>query len=154
MRLTDLITLERVRVPLEGTSKDAVIRALLDLVPLGDDKIRAATWRAIQNREMLMSTGIGNGIAIPHGMVPYPIDIVGALGVTAEPVEFEAVDGRPVRLVFLLVGDENDPGKDIKALARIARLLHREEFRHALLTATSPEEAMGAIEQEEARHKI
>jgi len=154
MRMTEFLALSQIRVPLEGRSKEEVIEELLDLVPLPGKEDRDKVYRAVMEREKLMSTGIGNGIAIPHGIVPLRIQLTAALGIAPAPIDFNAIDGQPVRLVFLLVGDEADPGKDIRALARIARLLHREEFRRSLMEARSPEEAMKTIEEEEKRHRI
>ena len=101
-----------------------------------------------------MSSGIGQGIALPHGFWTRETPFAGALGITAQPIEFGSIDGMPVQIVFLLVCDEEHTNTKLKALARISRLLHREDFRKGLAASTSVEEAMQAIVDEEARHRI
>jgi mannitol/fructose-specific phosphotransferase system IIA component (Ntr-type) len=152
--MTEFLSPSHIRVPLQGATKEEVVRELLALIPMADEATRDEVFQAVMNREALMSTGIGNGIAIPHGIVPLSVGLTAALGISARPLDFAAIDGKPVNLVFLLVGEESNPGKNVKALARIARLLHREAFREALAGASSPEAAMGIIEEEEARHRI
>ncbi len=153
MRITDLISESNIRVGLTARTKPELIRELIDVLPLSSET-RQETVRAVMEREKLLSTGIGNGIAIPHGIAPVPGEVVAALGITAEPVDFDAIDERPVRLVFLLVADEAHHNTHMKALARISRLLHSEDFRQALWHSTSVSEAMNAIRSEEARHRI
>ncbi|MHC4780322.1 MAG: PTS sugar transporter subunit IIA [Planctomycetota bacterium] len=154
MRLTEFLSPERVKVPLAGKTKEEVIRELLDLFSLPSPEAREDLFRAVMEREALMSTGIGNGIAIPHGILEGGQELQGALGVTCDPVDFQAIDGKPVRLVFLLISDETRPGRNMKALARIARLLHREEFRSNLSACGAAEDTWKVIEEEEAKHKI
>ncbi len=154
MRLTDVLDPSRIRVPLEGRSKTDVFRELLDLVPLPDAETRDAVLKAVVERENTMSTGIGSGIALPHGIVDRRVPFSGVLGIADAPLPWEASDGQPVSLVFLLVADRNEPGTHIKALARITRLLHREAFRKALMDCRTPEDALRVIRDEEARHKI
>jgi PTS system nitrogen regulatory IIA component len=154
MRLTDFLSTDRIRVPLSGTAREGVVRELLALLPLPDEATRETVFQAILEREELMSTGIGNGIAIPHGIVPVRLELTGALGISPDPVDFSAIDGRPVHLIFLLAADEETPGRNLKALARIARLLHRDAFRKALMESGTAGEAMQTIQDEEARHKI
>ncbi len=91
--------------------------------------------RAVRDREEVLSTGIGNGVAIPHGKSESVASLVLAAGVTARPVDFEALDGEPVSLLFLLVGPGAAAGDHVKALSRISRLLRRDAFRRRLCTA-------------------
>jgi mannitol/fructose-specific phosphotransferase system IIA component (Ntr-type) len=154
MRLTEFLSPDRIQVPLVGKTKEDVVRELLALIPLPDEETRDRVFQAVVEREKLMTTGIGNGIAIPHGILKEGMALTGALGVTCDPVDFKAIDGEPVRLVFLLVSDENHPGRNMKALARIARLLHREAFREALMNCGAAADTWRVIEEEEARHKI
>src|SRR5512136_120313 len=139
MRISDILTEDLVVTGLEGSSKDAVIDALIDLVgrsPKVIDKEKVRT--AIFDREKIMSTGVGNGFAIPHGKTDAVSDIVAAFAVTARPIDYESLDEKPVRLVFLLVGKDNLVGPHIKLLSRISRLMNREEFRRHLLDLKSP----------------
>ena len=99
-----------------------------------------------------MSTGVGNGFAIPHGKTDAVADIVASFGITAEPINYQALDDKPVRLVFLLVGKENLVGPHIKLLSRISRLMNKEEFRTKLLGLQTPKEVLDSFKQEEATY--
>jgi mannitol/fructose-specific phosphotransferase system IIA component (Ntr-type) len=154
MRLTEFLAPDRIKVPLQGKTKEDVVRELLALIPLPDEATRDRVFQAVLEREKLMTTGIGNAIALPHGILKEGMELTGALGVSCDPVDFQAIDGKPVRLVFLLVSDEQHPGRNMKALARIARLLHREAFRKALMECGAPDETWRVIEEEEAKHRI
>jgi PTS system nitrogen regulatory IIA component len=91
----------------------------------------------VREREQVLSTGIGDGIAIPHGRTPYVDDLRLAAGVSAAGIDYDAVDGRPVRLFFMLVGPEAASGLHVKALSRISRLLRHDELRAQLVAAAS-----------------
>ena len=99
-----------------------------------------------------MSTGVGNGFAIPHGKTDAVTDIVAAFAVTAEPIDYQSLDEKPVRLVFLLVGKDNLVGPHIKLLSRISRLMNKEEFRKRLLELKTPKEIIDTFKQEEATY--
>jgi fructose-specific phosphotransferase system IIA component len=153
MRISDILTEDFVVTGLEGNSKDAVINALIDLVGkspkvLDKEKVR----KAIFDREKIMSTGVGNGFAIPHGKTDAVSDIVAAFAVTAKPIDYESLDEKPVRLVFLLVGKDNLVGPHIKLLSRISRLMNKEEFRKHLLESRTSREVLDLFRQEEATY--
>ncbi|HEX2189821.1 MAG TPA: PTS sugar transporter subunit IIA [Longimicrobiaceae bacterium] len=141
MLLSELLPPERIRIPLEGRSKDDLLRELVDVLHsaggVGDP---AAVLGAVREREAVLSTGIGNGVAIPHGKSAEVARLAMAAGVAAEPADFEALDGRPVSLFFLLVGPESAAGDHVKALSRISRLVRSDAFRRRLAEAKTPEE--------------
>lgn len=151
MLLSELLTPDRVRVPLPGTGKDDLLRALVDVLrDTGDVDRPDDVLRAVREREQVLSTGIGNGVAIPHGKSESVPDLVLAAGVTPEPVDFDALDGRPVRLFFLLVGPESAAGRHVKALSRISRLVRDAGLRDRLSAARSPEEFHQVLAEAEA----
>jgi mannitol/fructose-specific phosphotransferase system IIA component (Ntr-type) len=134
--LGDLLKPGRIRVPLAGRDKAAVLRELVALVAAdGGGGQFQDVLRAVEAREAVLSTGMGYGVAVPHGTSPALPDLRLAAGTTAEPVGFDSLDGQPVRLVFLLVGPEHAAAAHLKALSRIARLVRREPFRQRLLEA-------------------
>lgn len=136
MLLSELLTPERVKVPLVGRSKDEVLRELVDLVvPDREPADRAAITEALHERERILSTGIGDGVAIPHAKTALVDRLMIGVGVARPPVDFDALDGRPVELFFLLLGPEIAGAAHLKALGRISRLLRRERFRDALRAA-------------------
>jgi fructose-specific phosphotransferase system IIA component len=149
--LTDLLTPDRIKIPLKARSKDDILRELVQVirdensVNDGDELLRA-----VREREAVLSTGIGNGVAIPHGKSPVVPNLVMAAGCTTEPVDFDSLDGQPVRLFFLLVGPETAAGPHIKALSRISRLVRRDDARERLLQSKSSEEFFRALQEAEA----
>jgi fructose-specific phosphotransferase system IIA component len=153
MKISEILTTDLVLSGLAGDSKDEIIDAMIDLVGrspkvLDKGKVR----QAIFEREKIMSTGVGNGFAIPHGKTDAVTDIVAAFAVTAKPIDYESLDEKPVRLVFLLVGKDNLVGPHIKLLSRISRLMNKEEFRRRLLEFKTPEEIIEGFRQEEATY--
>lgn len=147
--LTDLLTVERIKIPLQGRTKDELLQELVGLVVPAADMDGAEVLRAVREREAVLSTGIGKGVAIPHGKSGAVPELCMAAGRTAEPVDFDALDGEPVRLVFLLVGPESEAGPHIKALSRISRIVRREPVRERLISADSAADFYRALEEAE-----
>ncbi|MEX2284038.1 MAG: PTS sugar transporter subunit IIA [Gemmatimonadota bacterium] len=144
--MTDLLTIDRIKIPLLSRTKDDVLRELVNLIANGrEEHQRNELLRAVREREAVLSTGIGNGVAIPHGKSSLVPELRMAVGTIHEPVEFDALDGQPVHLVFLLVGPESAAGPHIKALSRIARLIRNDDVRKALLAATSPQQFLETL---------
>ncbi|HYW08143.1 MAG TPA: PTS sugar transporter subunit IIA [Longimicrobium sp.] len=151
MLLTELLTADRIRVPLLGTSKDELLTELVDvLVRAGAVGDAEQVLRSVRAREEVLSTGIGSGVAIPHGKSNAVPQLVMAAGVAPEPVDFDALDGRPVNLVFLLVGPEAAAGAHVKALSRISRMVRRDALRERLGTARTPADFMAVLDEAES----
>ncbi|HEU5261580.1 MAG TPA: PTS sugar transporter subunit IIA [Gemmatimonadales bacterium] len=138
MRLSELLTPARIRVPLTASDKEGVLRELADMV--GNGGQTEEVLGAILERERQFPTGIGYGVAVPHGKTPALSTLVVVAGTTPAPVAYETIDGQPVRLFFLLAGPESAAGAHVKALSRISRLVRREPLRDRLLGARTPEE--------------
>ncbi len=151
MKISDLLTEELVATNLAGSSKDDIINAIVNLVAISPKVVDKEKVReAVFERETIMSTGVGDGFAIPHGKTDAVSDIVGAFAVTAEPIDYESLDEKPVRLVFLLVSKANMVGPHIKLLSKISRLMNKPDFRNKLLEVKSPQEIIEMFKQEEA----
>jgi mannitol/fructose-specific phosphotransferase system IIA component (Ntr-type) len=149
--LSELLTADRVKVPLGSRTKNDVLRELVDLVANERNAIDAEPiLAAVRERDLVLSTGIGAGIAIPHGKTPHVDQLMVAAGVAREPVDFDALDGQPVRLFFLLVGPESAAGAHVKVLSRISRLLRRDQLRKDLMMAPSAEAFLGIVRSSEA----
>jgi len=153
MKISDILEEKLVVTNLPGASKDEIINAMVDLISksakvLDKEKVRASIFE----RERIMSTGVGNGFAIPHGKTDAVVDIVASFGITKDPINYQALDDKTVRLIFLLVGKDNLVGPHIKLLSRISRLMNKEEFRTKLLTLQTPKEVMDSFRQEEATY--
>ena len=141
MILTEILSSERVQVA-EGnrelSTKDAALRALSELLCVGADAPTTAGsqdfYRVLAEREALQSTGIGDGVAIPHGALESLTRQVAAVLICRDGVPFDAIDGRPVRIMFAVVGPKRATGEHLKTLARISRLLRDASFREKLLS--------------------
>jgi len=99
-----------------------------------------------------MSTGVGHGFAIPHGKTDAITDIVAAFAITAQPLDFDSLDDQPVRLIFMLVGNDSHVGTHLKLLSRVSRLMNSDSFRSQLLQAANPEQVLELFRQEEGRY--
>lgn len=152
LEIHQLLTPATVQVGLPGETKDEVINNLIDLLA-GHPVIRSLeeVRSAVFEREAVMSTGVGKGLGLPHAKTSAVTENVAAFAVTREPVPFGAIDGKPVRLLFLLVGSETAKSQHIKILSRISRLMNRDAFRERLLQATTPEEVLRIFEEGEAQ---
>ena len=138
MTLTQILQANCAKVPVEGRDKEAVITELVDLLDAsGALQDRNVALDAVLTRERIQSTGTGAGIAIPHGKCTAVREVVMAIGIAREPIEFESVDGRPVTILFLLVSPVDQTGPHIQALAGISRLMLNERFRRQLEQADS-----------------
>ena len=148
MLLSELLSPDRVKVPLDGRTKDDVLRELVALVtraPVDAQAILAA----VHDRERELSTGIGGGVAIPHARSSRVDQLVMAAGVAASPVDYDALDGQPVELFFLLVGPESAAGAHVRALARISRLLRKEPLRASLRAAADAQAFLQVVRDSE-----
>src|SRR5688500_16086705 len=149
--LTELLTVDRVRVPLGSRTKSDVLRELVELAATrrNADSVESML-AAVREREQVLSTGIGGGVAIPHGKTPHVDQLMLAAGVARDAIDFDALDGQPVHLFFLLVGPESASGAHVKALSRISRLLRRDRLRTDLLAAPTAEAFLDVIRRSEA----
>jgi PTS system nitrogen regulatory IIA component len=140
MKLTELVAEDRVFLNVSPTNRDALFAYLAERAEkLGVVDSRHCT-KALHIREELGSTGLGNGIAIPHGRIKGLDGVVGMLATLARPIDFEAVDGEPVDLVMMLLMPEQPGGDQMKALSRIARVARDEATVNALRSAVSADE--------------
>ena len=152
MRLTEILKPENIKAPLLATTKAEAIGELVTL--LADNKDvndPKKVLDAVLERESTRTTGIGNGLAIPHGKCTGTDHLVMAIGRPAVPVDFQAIDGRPVSLIWLLASPPDKTGPHIHALARISRLMTIDKFRHALAEAKDAQEIYDAIVKQESQ---
>ena len=150
MRLTDILLAEHIKLPLQAKKRDTAIRELIDLLAekeLISDAEQAN--QAVLEREKLMTTGVGNGIGIPHCKDKSCPNFAVALGIQTKGIKFESIDKKDVKIVFLLVGPENNPGMHIKLLSRISRLMSNEELRQNILKSKNAQKIQELIDDEE-----
>ena len=150
LRVHDILDESVVKVGLEANDKEECFEEMIDLlVRAGRLSDRAGALQAIRDREEKVSTGIGKGIAVPHSKHRSIETLTMALGVSAKGIEFDAVDDRPVHVVFLLLARADEPGPHVQALAEIGRLVQTAGFYRKLVAATSAKQALAIIGEEE-----
>ncbi len=152
MTLMEILSGRSVIAGLRGRNKREILEELVDAVDSEKITDRHRVLEAVLLREDIMSTGIGHGIAIPHGKSEFVSELGGVLGIKREGVDFDALDDQPTFIFFLLVSPMDVSGPHIKALARISRLLKREAFRRHLIESQDRESLIACIEEEERLH--
>lgn len=136
MRLDQILKIENINESLKAKTKAEVLSELSSMITRGYPRLtQAGVFNVLQQREKLGSTGIGDGIAIPHGKVSNLEEVVVSFGRSREGVDFEALDGKPVHIFFLLLAPEDCAGQHLKALARISKMLKMGNFRRKLMEA-------------------
>jgi len=150
MILTQILQPVCVKVPLEGKDKNSIITELVDLLDANGLLLdKNVALDAVLMREQTRSTGIGSGIAIPHGKCKAVKELVMAIGIAHEPVDFASLDGKPVTIVILLVSPADQTGPHIQALAKISRLMLDEQFKQELEKAPSAEQVYELLSNKE-----
>lgn len=153
MKVSELLNEDNVLLNVEANDKYELIDKLIDLAAktgkiIDKEKVR----NCVYEREKILSTGVGKGFAVPHGKTDAVSDIVLAFAITKEPLDYEALDNQPVRLVMLMVGKDSLVSSHIKLLSRISRLMNNDEFRENLLNAKSKEEILEIFRKEESNY--
>src|SRR4051794_1832139 len=150
MRLTEILKPQNIKVPLESKVKTDAIGELVTLLSANGELTDAKrVLDAVLEREGTRTTGIGNGLAIPHGKCTGTDHLVMAVGKANTPIDFQAIDGRPVTWIWLLTSPPDKTGPHIHALARISRLMTIDSFRQALATAKTAQDVFDIIVKQE-----
>jgi len=148
MALVDLISKEVVKVPLVSRDKPGVIRELVQvLVDAGRIKDGEDAIRAIHEREQKGSTGLEQGIAVPHAKTDSVNTLTLSIGISHEGIDFDSLDGKPSHLFFLMLAPPNQSGPHIEALAEIAKMSRSRSFIEALIRAKTPEEVVELFQE-------
>lgn len=154
MRIEDFLNEKCMNLNLKATNKKEVLEELVDLlIKAGEIDDREEMVKVLLEREKLGSTGIGEGIAIPHGKTRTVKKLVAAFGRSGKGVDFNSLDGEPAHLFFLLVAPHDSAGPHLKALARISRLLKEQDFREELMKAPNSEILLDIIRRKDEKSK-
>jgi fructose-specific phosphotransferase system IIA component len=150
MNLMDILTIDCIRAPLKATSKRGVIDELVDTLYAAKrisepQLLKDAVWQ----REQTRTTGLGFGLAIPHGKCAGIPSLGLAIGKPAQPIDFEAIDGKPVKLIVLLASPPERTSDHIQVLAKVSRLMTMEDFRESAYAATSSQELFDLFKSRE-----
>lgn len=152
MRLADILSVDRVTVRLRAEDKPSALRELARLFDGIEEAVdQASIVKVFEEREALASTGVGSGVAIPHGRLSEVKRLRAALGISSEGVDFDAIDGRPAHILVAVLGPEQKTGEHLKALARFSRLLRDETVRRRLLAADAAQDALQVLLDEDSR---
>lgn len=150
MNIISLLNKETVLPNLKAGGKEELLNKLIQTLdsrvsPAELEEIRAA----VMEREKIMSTGVGKGLAIPHGKAPGIENNHAAFAILEKPVDYQAIDDQPVSMVFLLVGPQGSNSLHIKTLSRISRLMNNADFREKLENCDTPEQILHVFREEE-----
>ena len=150
MRLSEILKSQNIKVPLEAKNKSEAISELVHLLA-GNKELTnpKAVLDSVLDRESTRTTGIGNGLAIPHGKCTGTEQLIMAIGKAKTPIDFQSIDGRPVTMIWLLTSPPDKTGPHIHALARISRLMTIDKFRQSLAAATTGQEVYEIIKKQE-----
>jgi PTS system nitrogen regulatory IIA component len=152
MKILDILLRDAVIVDLKATAKREVLEEIVAAVAAAEPAADPTKLiEVLAERERLQSTGIGEGVAIPHGKVAGLPRLIAAFAKSKAGVDFDSVDGQKTHLFFLLVMPENAGGQHLKALARISRSLRDPAFRRAVEIASTRDEVLRVIEHEDAK---
>lgn len=150
MNLLDILTPASIKVPLAAADKKAAIEELVDMLAAqGKVKDPGALKNAVWSRECTRTTGIGYALAIPHGKCDGIANLAMAIGKPAEPMDFAAIDGKPVKMIVLLASPLDRTSDHIQALAKISRLMTNEPFRNKMYDAASSQAIYDLLKQQE-----
>jgi mannitol/fructose-specific phosphotransferase system IIA component (Ntr-type) len=151
MRLTETLKITNIKVPLAATGKTDAIKELIHLLATnGDVPDPTKVLEAVLDREATRTTGIGYGLAIPHGRTAGASSLTMAIGRCDHPIEFQAIDGRPVSIVWLLVSPPDKSVAHIATLARITKLMMVDKFRVEMNRAPNAQAVLDLVAKQEA----
>ncbi|RZB36374.1 MAG: PTS system, nitrogen regulatory IIA component [Desulfobacteraceae bacterium Eth-SRB2] len=149
MKILDVLLKEAILTDLKSIDKKGVLEELVTPVARISGMNHEYLVKVLMEREQLGSTGIGEGVGIPHGKVKDLESLVLGFGLSRKGIDFESMDGLPTHIFFLLITPENSTGLHLKLLARISRILKNDHFRQKLLHALSRDEIYSIIKKEE-----
>ncbi|MBU1088099.1 MAG: PTS sugar transporter subunit IIA [Candidatus Omnitrophica bacterium] len=152
MKIMDFLKEKAISADLKSADKEGIIREMIDLLADAQAiKDKEKIVKILLEREALGSTGIGQGVAIPHGKSSSVKELVAAFGISHKGVNYDSLDGEPVYIFFLLVAPEDSAGPHLKALARISRLLKDKYFRDTLRAAPDAKSLIKTLRSEDGK---
>ena len=152
MKIVDLLNPDAITADIEAAGKDEALAELTDVMMRVESGLdRDEVIRVLKEREKLGSTGIGDGVAIPHGKLKNLKKLLISFGRSRQGVDFDSMDGKPAHLFFLLIAPEESVGVHLKTLARISKLLKNPEVRRRLVDADGSRELYRIISEEEEK---
>jgi mannitol/fructose-specific phosphotransferase system IIA component (Ntr-type) len=143
MKIAEILSVESIELNFKAQTKEELLIKMVDLaVKSGKKCDPTETRNEIFNREQMMSTGVGNGVALPHAKVKSIDDCIGSFVILDEPMDYGSIDGQPVSIIFMVLGKENNVGNHIRLLSKISRLLNESAFRSNIESCRNSEQAL------------
>ncbi len=153
MRLADILTANRIATGIEPTDKGNALRTLAQLLAVGHARLdQDRVFNVLCDRERLVSTGVGAGVAIPHGRIDDLDTLEAAVAICPKGVAFDSVDGKPVQIFVAVLAPNGNPAVQLKTLAGVARVLKDDGVRTRLLQAQDGQQVLDIIAEAEQRH--
>ena len=140
MELMDYIEDENIELNLTANSKEEALKKLADLVAKNRNIDSGQILKVLKDREELGSTGIGNNVAIPHGKLEIEKDIIGALAISKDGINFDSIDGKPVKIFFVFISSPSSTNLHLKILAKVSKLLMDQNVRNSIINVKNKEE--------------
>ncbi|MGW8246667.1 MAG: PTS sugar transporter subunit IIA [Acidiferrobacterales bacterium] len=142
MKVNDILTPARIELAMRAASKKRALEGLSELIAADTNLNSTVVFQSLIDRERIGSTGIGENIAIPHGRLKGLDQPVGAFTILEQQIDFDAIDQKPVNIIFALVVPEEATDEHLQLLAQLAKIFSNKEAKEKLLGASSPEEAL------------
>ncbi len=143
MKINQIISINSIALNLEVDSKYDLLNKMVELASYsGRFTNHESILKSVLDREKIMSTGVGKSIALPHAKSTELSEPVGAIAILNESIDYDSLDGEPVKIIFLLLGQESNVGSHLKVLSKVSRLMNNDSFRYQLLDCKSPKEVM------------
>jgi PTS system fructose-specific IIC component len=151
MKISELLNEKFILTGFKSDNKEKIINEMIDLFD-GDQRIinLEEVKKCVLEREKVMSTGVGKSFAVPHGKTNAVNDILASFGKTDVPINYDSLDGKPVHLIFLLIGQEKMMNNYVKLLGQISRLMEKDRVRQQLLDAKSKDEILKIFSEEDS----
>lgn len=143
MRISDILSNDAIKIAYEVESKSDLLQDMVSI--LGKSNVVFDVKQALKDvleREEVMSTGVGKGIALPHAKSKAVSDSIAALTILKKPLEFDSLDGEPVHIAFMILGPENNVGLHLRLLSKVSRLMNNDSFRLQLIDCKHNEEVI------------
>ncbi|MDC7231766.1 MAG: PTS sugar transporter subunit IIA [Spirochaetales bacterium] len=148
MSILDLVTEDCIKVPLESTRKNDLLHEMIDLLKeAGKISDPDAIYQVVRAREDQGSTGLGEGIAIPHAKTDAVTDITLAIGISPQGIDFESLDGEDAKVFFMILAPPDKSGLHIEALSEVARLTRSAAFMRTLIHSETPAEVVELFQE-------
>jgi fructose-specific phosphotransferase system IIA component len=150
MRIVDILNINSIQIGLKASNKKALLEKMIDLAEYSGKLLNLDdVKKEVYEREKIMSTGIGKGVAIPHAKTNFINNSIAAFAILDSPIEYDSIDGNPVNIICLLLGQESKVGNHLRLLSKVSRLVNTDNIRSDLLAAQNPSEILEIIRRNE-----